>query len=151
MTYADVFTSLASSGAGAAASAGGAAASSAAAAGAGSSVGMAAAATANLSLRSSESHSANLSSKCRVVSYIYLIETFIFLFSLKNSKKTEHNTQMLGQLCGCSVCNCKLTLDEEKSNHAGLAQQNGFGPAFFHILLRLVKGTTKPNTYQRKE
>jgi hypothetical protein len=45
---------------------------------------------------------------------------------------------------------CKLELDEEKSKHAGLAQQNGFGPAFLHSLLRLVKGTTKPNTCQRR-
>jgi hypothetical protein len=29
-------------------------------------------------------------------------------------------------------------LDEEKSKHAGLAQQNGFGPQFLHILGRLV-------------
>jgi hypothetical protein len=27
--------------------------------------------------------------------------------------------------------------------HAGLAQQNGFGPAFWHTMLRLVKGTAK--------
>jgi hypothetical protein len=26
----------------------------------------------------------------------------------------------------------KRELDEEKSKHAGLVQQNGFGPAFFH-------------------
>jgi hypothetical protein len=45
---------------------------------------------------------------------------------------------------------CKLELDEEKSKHAGLAQQYGFGPAFLHSLLRLVKGTTKPNTCQRR-
>jgi hypothetical protein len=37
-------------------------------------------------------------------------------------------------------------LDEEKSKHAGLAEQNGFGQAFFHSLLRLVKRTAKPNT-----
>jgi hypothetical protein len=29
----------------------------------------------------------------------------------------------------------KLKLDEEKSKHAGLVQQNGFGPAFLHSLL----------------
>jgi hypothetical protein len=28
-----------------------------------------------------------------------------------------------------------------KSKYAGLAQQNAFGPAFLHSLLRLVKGT----------
>jgi hypothetical protein len=29
-----------------------------------------------------------------------------------------------------------------------LAQQNSFGPAFLHkMLLRLAKGTSKPNTY----
>jgi hypothetical protein len=27
-----------------------------------------------------------------------------------------------------------------------LAQQNGFGPAFLHSMLRLVIGTAKPNT-----
>jgi hypothetical protein len=35
-------------------------------------------------------------------------------------------------------------LDEEKSKHVSLAQQNGFGPAFLQSLL-LVKGTAKPN------
>jgi hypothetical protein len=37
----------------------------------------------------------------------------------------------------------KRKLDEEKLKHAGLAQQNGFGTAFFHRMLRLVKGTAK--------
>jgi hypothetical protein len=40
----------------------------------------------------------------------------------------------------------KRKLVEEKSKHASLAQQNGFGPAFFHRMLRLVKGTAEPNT-----
>jgi len=31
-----------------------------------------------------------------------------------------------------------------------LAQQNGSGPSFLHSLLRLVKGTAMPNTYQRR-
>jgi hypothetical protein len=30
-----------------------------------------------------------------------------------------------------SMCPCKFKLHEEKSKHAGLAQQNGFGLAFF--------------------
>ncbi len=29
----------------------------------------------------------------------------------------------------------KRKLDEEKSKHAGLVQQNGFGPAFFHRMV----------------
>jgi hypothetical protein len=37
----------------------------------------------------------------------------------------------------------KRKFDEEKSKYAGLAQQNGFGPAFFHTMLRLVKGTAE--------
>jgi hypothetical protein len=41
-------------------------------------------------------------------------------------------------------------LDEEKSTHAYLAQQNGFGPAFQHNLLRVVKGTAKQNIWQRR-
>jgi len=44
-----------------------------------------------------------------------------------------------------SILPCKLKSDEKKSKHAGLAQQNGFGPAFLHTLLRLVKGTANPN------
>jgi hypothetical protein len=40
---------------------------------------------------------------------------------------------------------CKRILEEEKSKHVGLAQQNGFGPAFFHRL-RLVKGIAEHNT-----
>jgi hypothetical protein len=37
-------------------------------------------------------------------------------------------------------------LDEEKSKPAGLAQQNGFGTGFWCKMLRLAKGTAKPNT-----
>jgi hypothetical protein len=37
-------------------------------------------------------------------------------------------------------------LDEEKSKHVSLAQQNGFGAAFLHRMLRLAKGRAKPNT-----
>jgi hypothetical protein len=37
-------------------------------------------------------------------------------------------------------------LDEEKPKHAGLAQQNGFIPAFLHRMLRLPKGAAKLNT-----
>jgi hypothetical protein len=42
---------------------------------------------------------------------------------------------------------CKRKLDQEKSKHATLAQQSGFGRAFLHRMLRLVKGMAKPNTY----
>jgi hypothetical protein len=45
---------------------------------------------------------------------------------------------------------CKLKLNEEKSKHASLAQQNGFGPAFLHTLLKLVKGIAKLNTLREK-
>ncbi len=38
-------------------------------------------------------------------------------------------------------------LDEEKSKHAGLAQQSSFCPAFLLRILRLAKGIAKPNTY----
>jgi hypothetical protein len=41
---------------------------------------------------------------------------------------------------------CKRKLVEEQSKHAILAQQNGFGPAILHMMLRLVKGIAKPNT-----
>jgi hypothetical protein len=41
-------------------------------------------------------------------------------------------------------------LDEENPKHAGLAQQNGFGPAFVNSVLTLVKHTAKPNTCQRR-
>jgi hypothetical protein len=41
-------------------------------------------------------------------------------------------------------------LDEEKSKHVSLAQQNGFAPAFvvMMMLLWLVKVTAKANTCQ---
>jgi hypothetical protein len=46
----------------------------------------------------------------------------------------------------------KLKLEEKNSKHAGLAQQNGFGPAFLHTWLRLVyKGIANPNTYLNKK
>ncbi len=40
---------------------------------------------------------------------------------------------------------CKRKLDEEKWKHAGLAQQNSFGPALLFKIQRLVKGPAKPN------
>jgi hypothetical protein len=42
-------------------------------------------------------------------------------------------------------------LDEEKLKQASLAQHNGFCPSVLHSLSRVVKGTTKPHTYQKKE
>jgi hypothetical protein len=39
---------------------------------------------------------------------------------------------------------CALqTLDEEKSKHVDLGQQNGFGPTFLHMMLRLAKCMAK--------
>jgi hypothetical protein len=43
------------------------------------------------------------------------------------------------------VWHCKRKLAKGNSKHAGLALQNGFGPAFSHRMLRLVKGIAKPN------
>ncbi len=40
----------------------------------------------------------------------------------------------------------KLKLDEEKSKHVGLAQQNEVHPTFLHNLLRLVECASKPYT-----
>jgi hypothetical protein len=41
---------------------------------------------------------------------------------------------------------CKRKLDEQKSNDASLALQHMVhGPAFLHRMLKLVKGTSKPN------
>jgi len=34
----------------------------------------------------------------------------------------------------------------KSQNMAGLAQQNDFDPTFLHRMLRLAKGTAKPNT-----
>jgi hypothetical protein len=45
----------------------------------------------------------------------------------------------------------KLKFDEEKSKHASVPQQNGFGPAFSHSLRRLVKGTAKFHTSAARE
>jgi hypothetical protein len=47
----------------------------------------------------------------------------------------------------------KVTLQikiEGNSNQAGWAQQNGFGLAFLYSLLRLITGTSKPNTCQNR-
>jgi hypothetical protein len=47
-----------------------------------------------------------------------------------------------------SISPCKLKLDEEKLNLAGLAQQNGFGPAFLHsLLLRQLPKNSVTNMY----
>jgi hypothetical protein len=40
----------------------------------------------------------------------------------------------------------KRNFGQGKSKHRVLAQQNGIGLAFLHMMLRLVKGTAKPNT-----
>jgi hypothetical protein len=49
-----------------------------------------------------------------------------------------------------SMWPCTLEFDEEKSKHAGLAQENGFGQAHLHGLLRLVKGTAKVCTCHKR-
>jgi len=39
---------------------------------------------------------------------------------------------------------CSLKLEEEKSKHTGLTQQNSFSPPFLHsLLVGLVKGTAE--------
>jgi hypothetical protein len=38
-------------------------------------------------------------------------------------------------------------LNEDKSKHVGLAQQNDFGPIILCMVWRLAKGKSKPNTY----
>ncbi len=55
-------------------------------------------------------------------------------------------TILTAALAVLSMWPWKSKFDEEKSKHAGLGQQDGFGPAFLHSLLRLAKGTAKPNT-----
>ncbi len=50
---------------------------------------------------------------------------------------------VLEQLHRCTV---QQIVYEEMSKLAGWTQQNGFGPAFLHRVLRLAKGTAKPNT-----
>ncbi len=40
-------------------------------------------------------------------------------------------------------CTVQQILHEEKSKHAGLAERNGFGPAFLHGILRVANGTVK--------
>jgi hypothetical protein len=44
------------------------------------------------------------------------------------------------------MCSAQQILDEEKAKHAGLAQQNGLGSAFFHRMLEVGKMHSKPNT-----
>jgi len=59
-----------------------------------------------------------------------------------------HSTNIRGLLLEqLHQCNVQQILDEEKSKHASLAQQNGFGPALLHRMLRLAKGTAEPSTY----
>jgi hypothetical protein len=43
----------------------------------------------------------------------------------------------------------KLKLHEKKINHVDLVKQNGYEPKFLHNLLKLIKGTTNLNTYQK--
>jgi hypothetical protein len=46
-----------------------------------------------------------------------------------------------------NMCPCKLKLDEEKSTYAGLAQENGFSPAYLLSLLRLIRSAAKICAY----
>jgi hypothetical protein len=41
-------------------------------------------------------------------------------------------------------------LDEEKSKHAGLAQENGFGSTYLHSLQSLIKGTATVCTCRKE-
>jgi hypothetical protein len=54
--------------------------------------------------------------------------------------------QLYYNACPSLFLSYGATLNEEKFKHAGLAQQNGFGPAFLLRMLRLEKGTAKPYT-----
>jgi hypothetical protein len=44
------------------------------------------------------------------------------------------------------VCPQKKKIRRRKVKTCVLAQQNGFDPTFFHMMLRLEKGTAEPNT-----
>jgi hypothetical protein len=68
-----------------------------------------------------------------------------------NNTLNTMNFQLRATAPMLSMWPCKLKLDEEKSNHAGLAQQNAFGPAFLHSLTRLIKCTAKLLAPTRKE
>ncbi len=57
-----------------------------------------------------------------------------------------HNGMHQSNSTGAEYVTCKLKLNEEKSKHVGLAQQNDFGPAFLYGFLTLIKGQAKPNT-----
>jgi hypothetical protein len=41
-------------------------------------------------------------------------------------------------------------LDEDKFKHASLVQENGFGSAYLPSLLRVVKGTSRVNTWRKE-
>jgi hypothetical protein len=68
---------------------------------------------------------------------------FFFVFAVSRS-----SVYPLSNSTSAQYVTCNLKLDAEKSKLAGLAQQ--IGPIFSHSLLRLVKGTTKPSTCQRR-
>ncbi len=70
--------------------------------------------------------------------YLHLMELISWVYNT--------TTNLRAAPAVLSMWPSKRKLVEEKSKHASLAQQNGFGPAFFHRMLRLVKGTSEPNT-----
>jgi hypothetical protein len=51
---------------------------------------------------------------------------------------------------GAQYVTLQIKITEEKSKYAILGLQNGLGPAYMLSLPRLVEGTAKPNTCQRK-
>jgi hypothetical protein len=64
----------------------------------------------------------------------------LFIQNLKIGRKIRATQSML------RMWPTKKKLDEEASKYAGLAPKTGYGPTYFHVMVRLVKGIEKPDT-----
>jgi hypothetical protein len=112
-----------------------------------------------------------LCENCKLCTYWYhLLRVFIFWLQylychgLQISKKSNTYTKRVCYKSNTSptlvrsqfwmqrtsMWPCTINLSDEKWKHARLAQQIGFEQAFLHTLPRLVKGTVKCNTCQRR-
>ncbi len=69
-----------------------------------------------------------------------------------SSKLYIHNFEVfcLSNSTGAQYLTLQIKIGWRKVNNASLAYQNGFAPPLLHSLLRLVKGTVKPYTCQRR-
>jgi hypothetical protein len=81
-------------------------------------------------------------SSCRTQTKAFIMHMYFTHYSrMYVDPMTSYYKVLGGSPSVLSMWPYKLKLDEKKSKHTGLVQQNGFGTTFLQSLLRVVKGT----------